>query len=369
MKPRALFCLLLLVPLAAVAQSAQPDDPRFNQIKARHERGEKLTEDERDYAETTIEHRIQLNTAVRNADYAKVHPPRESTGMVPLTDLGQSTYKGEAGGLYPNGSNTLPAEHLQAGLRLAKEIVPLDRDGHASPDGRVVLCSIGMSNTTQESRSFLKLLAAEPNINPKLTAVDGAQGAQTAAKISNPNFPYWRVVLSRLSDAGVTPKQVQVVWLKEANSTPQADFPIEAKKLQQDITAVLHNLHDKFPNLKIVYLSSRIYGGYAGTPLNPEPHAYESGFAVKWLIADQIAAKPELNFDPSRCPVRSPWLAWGPYLWADGLKPRSDGLVWKRDDLGPDGTHPSLIGRDKVAHLLLNFLKTDPTSQPWFLKH
>jgi hypothetical protein len=39
---------------------------------------------------------------------------------------------------------------------------------------------------------------------------------------------------------------------------------------------------------------------------------------VKWLIADRIAAKPELNFDPAKGPVRLPWIAWGSYLWAHG---------------------------------------------------
>jgi hypothetical protein len=61
---------------------------------------------------------------------------------------------------------------------------------------------------------------------------------------------------------------------------------------------------------------------------------------------------------------------WGPYLWADGLKPRKlDGLVWERKDLSPhDGTHPSGPGREKVAQLILEFFKSNPTSGPWFVK-
>jgi hypothetical protein len=41
---------------------------------------------------------------------------------------------------------------------------------------------------------------------------------------------------------------------------------------------------------------------------------------VKWLIADQIAGNPELNYDPAKGRVRAAWLAWGPYIWADGVK-------------------------------------------------
>ncbi len=54
-------------------------------------------------------------------------------------------------------------------------------------------------------------------------------------------------------------------------------------------------------------------------------------------------------------------------MWADGVKGRKDGLVWPREDFGPDGMHPSMLGREKVAKMLLQFLKTDPTSRPWFL--
>ena len=347
----------------------QTDDPKFNEIRAKRARGEKLTQAERDYAESRMERQNQQQAAMRNAEYAKAHPPRESTGLAPLPDLGKGMYKGEQGGLYSGGANKPPAEHLKAGLRLAAEITPLDAEGHKSPEGRIALCTIGMSNTTQESRSFLKLAESKTDLNPKLTLVDCAQGAQTTARIADPNAPYWKVVSERLAEAKVTEKQVQIVWLKEANAMPNEPFPEHVKKFQQNLVDVVHNLHDKFPNLKICYLSSRIYGGWAGSPLNPEPYAYEEAFGVKWLIADQIAGKPELNYDPAKGAVRAPWMEWGPYLWSDGLKGRKDGaVVWTRDDLGPDGTHPSMSGREKVAHLLMHFLKNDATSRGWFLK-
>jgi lysophospholipase L1-like esterase len=67
--------------------------------------------------------------------------------------------------------------------------------------------------------------------------------------------------------------------------------------------------------------------------------------------------------------VKAPLLLWGPYLWADGEQPRAaDGLVWKPEDLGPDGAHPSESGRRKVAELLLQFFKTDATAKFWFRK-
>ena len=50
---------------------------------------------------------------------------------------------------------------------------------------------------------------------------------------------------------------------------------------------------------------------------------------VPWSNADlerQIAGDPALEFDPTRGTVRAPRLAWGPYLWAEGITERSDGL-------------------------------------------
>jgi hypothetical protein len=119
--------------------------------------------------------------------------------------------------------------------------------------------------------------------------------------------------------------------------------------------------------VKVAYLSSRTYGGYAKGG-SPEPGAYETGFAVKWVVAGQLAGKPELNFDAARGPVRAPWIAWGPYLWTDGAAGRKDGFVYLREDLREDGLHPSAQGIAKIAALLLEFFKQDPTARSWFLK-
>ncbi len=133
------------------------------------------------------------------------------------------------------------------------------------------------------------------------------------------------------------------------------------------VVTILNGLKERFPNLRIAYLSSRIYAGYAKSTLNPEPYAYESAFVVRWLIQDQINGEPSLNYDADKGPVKSPLLLWGPYLWADGEKGRKiDGLVWKPEDLAGDGTHPSDSGRRKVAERLLDFVKTDSTASGWF---
>src|SRR2546428_10178954 len=69
------------------------------------------------------------------------------TGMIPLTDLGAGFYHGFQGGLYPGGVNTRPPAHDAAGVAIAHAIAPLDTFGNSDPNGRIVLISIGMSNT------------------------------------------------------------------------------------------------------------------------------------------------------------------------------------------------------------------------------
>ncbi len=293
---------------------------------------------------------------------------KTSVGLLPLIDLGAELYQGEQGGLYPGGKNLAPGAHLKAGLELAQKIVPLNRQGEQDPEnGKLVLLSIGMSNTTMEFREFIKIADLESRKNPQLVIVDGAFGGQSADRISTEAAPYWARVEQRLEEAGVSNSQVRVAWIKQATPLPERAFPKEPRSLQNHLRRIVHILKGRYPNLSLIYLSSRIYGGYASTPLNPEPHAYETAFAVKWLVEEQLGGGMELNFDPLRGEVKSPWLAWGPYLWADGLQPRSDGLIWECEDFAPDGTHPADRARQKVAKALLHFFTTDKIAREWFL--
>jgi len=292
---------------------------------------------------------------------------RTSVGLTPLDDLGSRLYQGQPGGLYPGGARTMPASHLSSGLSLARAIAPLDAAGRSWTDGRYVFISIGMSNTTQEFSQFKPLADADASRDPHLTIVDGAQGGVTAAQWISPGCACWTTVDQRLQSSGVTPSQVVAAWVKLADAGPTDGWPSYAQRLRQETSTILQIARSRFPNLKLVYLSSRIYAGYAVSTLNPEPYAYESGFATKWVIEDQITGSAELRFEPTTS-ARSPWIAWGPYLWADGTTTRSDGLSWACSDFAADGTHPSGSGREKVAQALLAFVKSDPTAREWFAR-
>lgn len=289
---------------------------------------------------------------------------RTSVGLTPLTDLAAGTYLGQAGGLYPGGGNTAPGAHLASGMSLAASIGPLDRDGLPDPAGRYALISVGMSNTTQEFQTFMPLASADASRDPGLVIVDGAQGGQTAADWADPGCACWTTLDNRLQQAGLTRAQVAVAWVKLANRQPSGDWPAATTQLKADTVRVMQALATRFPNLRMAYLSSRIYAGYATSTLNPEPYAYQGGFAVRWVIEDQLNGL--LPFSGSS--RGAPWMAWGPYLWADGLTPRSDGLTWACGEFAEDGTHPAAGGRQKVGQLLLTFFQRDPTAREWYAR-
>jgi len=292
-----------------------------------------------------------------------------SVGFVPLNDLGAGVYHGYQGGLYAGGSNAPPPAHFSAGLHEAMQITKLNSSGNPDPAGKIVLISIGMSNTTQEFSFFKPIADADPRKNPDLVIVDCAQGGKTAPIWADPANAVWTTADQRLQAAGVSPNQVQVVWSKQAISGPNKAFPADAQELQGYLKTIAQNVKAHYPNARIIYHSSRIYAGYASTTLNPEPYAYQAGFSMKWVIQEQIDGLAALNFDPAKGTVRAPWLGWGPYLWADGLNPRSDGLTYVCADFNTsDGTHPATGARQKVTNLLLGFLKNDKTAAPWFTR-
>lgn len=315
-------------------------------------------------------------------------PAVADTTKIPLTDMSSSDrYLGFPGGLYAGG-NSIPAAHLVAGVNSAKAIRPLDVNGVPNSGGRYVLLSIGMSNTTQEfcsagstlpcaSWSFMGQLAADPAVNrTTLAIVNGARGGQAAPAWTSPASPeYDRIRDSWLAPNGLSEKQVQIAWVKVANANPTSSIPsaaADANTLVAQMATIARTLRQRYPNIKQVFFSSRIYAGYASTTLNPEPYAYESGLAVKWVVQGQIDQLAQGGIRDTRAGdldyrTVAPWIAWGPYLWARGTTPRSDGLIWTTADVESDGTHPSQSGEQKVGRMLLDFFKMSPVTQCWFL--
>jgi hypothetical protein len=396
----ALAIALMTGPTRAAAGDAAGDLDRAKALMQKKRSGESLTADEEGFIKRVREEMQKKGKGGQKppaSDGKPVADPKMIAELVPLDEL-KGSYKGEDGGLYGVGRNTPPEAHLSACQEESKKIQPLDAEGKTSPDGRIVLLSLGMSNTTMEFSQFVKTANADAKKSPAVVALDGAIGGRTALAWSldgrdmlvsseaerlgkvmekmgrKPNGfgDTWSTVEKRLKEHGVTAQQVQVLWIKQAEAKPEGlgEFPEHARTLEADIIDMLNIAKQRYPNLRVAYLSSRIFGGYATTTLNPEPYAYEEAFSMRWLIQDQIKGAPSLNYDSKRGEVKSPIVVWGPYLWANGKTPRkSDGLVWNEEDfVTTDHTHPSDSARQKVADLLLKFFETDPAARRWFVK-
>ena len=290
-------------------------------------------------------------------------PAKPPTGLKPLCDMtAEDRYKGQDGGLYGGGKNEPPEKHLQAAMKQAKLIRPLDAEGKPAEDGKIVLISVGMSNTTQEFSSFMPLANADPEKSPKVVIVDGAQGGQTANVWANPGArDPWKVLDERLRQAGVTAQQVQVAWVKQAMPGPEylGDFPKHAEVLKGHMVGLLKQLKQRFPNVRIVYLSSRIYAGYATTHLNPEPYAYESAFVVRWLIQDQIKGS-----------WRSRRFCSGGRTFGPMARRAERSTIWSgsRKTLLATARTPATADGGRWPSCCCEFMKTDPTAKVWFIK-
>lgn len=285
--------------------------------------------------------------------------------LVAITDLGTGYYGTYQGGLYANGSNVDDPTHHAYGVSMAQAIQPLDVNGNPNPNGKYALLTIGHSNTEDVSDQLVTLGSSDPAKSSSLVLVNGGTGSSSADELQDPSSYFWGLIsYAYLPNAGVSPLQVEVVWLNDVDVSHPPSIP----DLQSMLENIARIILSKFPNTKILYLSSVNYTAYSNGVRNaqPEPTAYETGFAVKALIQDQVNGLNNLNYNPANGPVVAPWASWAAYYWTDGLLGRNDGLTWSCQDNINDGVHPATSGRVKAAGQLLNFLKTDDTAVPWF---
>jgi Bacterial Ig-like domain (group 2) len=328
---------------------------------------------------------------------------------IPLMDMTSlDNYLSFPGGLYENSSDTVPADHDLAGMAATAQIQPLDTNGNPSPTGKVVFLSIGRSTAVDEFTVFVSQAATNASVNQAtLVIANGALDAAlpcawTAASGPPPCNPslgnqYDRIRDTVLAPLGLSEQQVQAIWVEDYDADPESTgfqalcdptvsgcsndvSQTEALRYEQETAAALRAAKSRWPHLMQAFQSSRFYAGYSTTGHSTEPYAYEYGFAVKWLIQAQIVQARTAAVDPVAGDLNyangtAPWMVWGPYLWADGATPRSDGLAWCNGQAGQpcngevdyqsDGTHPNATGDMKVSNLLMDFFLGSPYT-PWF---
>ena len=151
---------------------------------------------------------VTLGSVLMSANLSAQNCQNTSVGFIPLNDLGTGLHMGAQGGLYPGGLNARPASHETAGLQQAAQVVPRDAAGNPDPvNGEIVFLSIGMSNTRNQWGEFMPISNADPDRNPQVRLVQGAQGGQPANQISDINDDYWPHVDSVLVSENVSPSR------------------------------------------------------------------------------------------------------------------------------------------------------------------
>jgi len=314
--------------------------------------------------------------------------PRSSTfSATPLTDYGPTElYLKAFSGLLYSKSNNPPSDHDADGRTAAGKVVPIN--------GKIVMIGVGMSNWTDElctgsadpilancaANAFLTIAAADPNVNhTTLVLVDCAQKGATAEKWVDDSYGSYTTCDGRLNEQGLTPSQVQVVLWKNANATPtvslssstvcSATSTVDACVYEKYSGEMARYVKGHYPNTQQLFVHSRIYAGYATSTLNPEPYAYEYAFGTKWLVQAQINQIRTGQVDPTAGDLSyhsAPWIAWGPYFWASGATPRSDGLAYLSGDFGSgDETHPAAGAISKVVAQMMAWYLSSPYST-WF---
>ena len=315
-----------------------------------------------------------------------IEPPVGFEDVQPIPVLGQGSYLGAMGGLYPGGQNEPPSFHRPVVRSFAQQIVPRAPDGSVCSQnptcdhGLIGVVSIGFSNPTQEFGAFAHRQNAHPTRDPRIVLVSGSRARQDVKKITcsednngNPvceldadlSNAYWEGVAEKVERAGLTKAQVQAAWIKATMEDPIGSFEDATARLRNDLVTLVQLLKHHYPNVQIAYVSSRTYSGYSSISANPEPYAYEEGFAYKQLIEDQITgADPGLDYTDGTAPL----VLWGPYLWANADLHPYDDLIWCPEDYEQNGLNPhqNEIGERKVSDRLAAFFATDPAAAPWW---
>ncbi len=348
--------------------------------------------------------------------------------------------------------------------------------------GNAVLLSLGMSNASDEwcgvgtdmgndgddnlcgsptysgkppsAYSFMQEAAKQTGLNSSLVIVNGAISSQEACdytlwSATQTLPPYCTAIPTGVNgaarvdyDAILTDQlsphvpelyenQVQAIWLKEADvlivqESGQSGIGSlgctgcipDPYNLETNFGNIVRATKHRYPNLRIIFLTSRSYGGFTNFKPTHEPYAYEGGFANKWLVKAQIdqmnnggcvvdTDAEDLNYlytPASNCTASAApeavWVIWdrlpsteslagSTYIWAftpgenEDIYPNSNNTIWPYNGQNPstctppetnsyfrDGQHPNDCGINQVGGtLLLNYFLTSPYTNPWFSAH
>lgn len=313
--------------------------------------------------------------------FAQPQCDNDSTGLIPLVDLGTGYYAGHQGGLFPGGTNNIPLYHRKRGVKFSNEsIKPLDSLGNIDYDnGRIIFLGMGASLASNAFNAYIdsiKIYDFEGMNNCLDVKGMFFGGKDLDQMIDFEDNSYWESVRGKMEDRGDSYEQVQAIWLlQQSFEDTSADFNTYYSSVFNKYVTLMQVLKDTFPNLKQVYLSGVHYMGY----MDPnhfrydafvEPHGYWGNIVIKEIIEHQIMGDPALKY--KGVSPNAAWISWGPNFWADGKNPRIyDGLSWTCDQYRDDETGGGFHLQDSTdalgieAQMLKDFFTTDAVAKIW----
>lgn len=305
-------------------------------------------------------------------------------GLIPLTDLGPGFFEGYQGGLFPGGANAEnPASsHFKKGRSFAKNLQPLDSLGNINYDRGVILMGgFGPSIPGHLMDELVPIVRDTTDdiykTNICFDAINmsaGGKGLDYA--IGSDSTKYWNNMKNKITGKGYNILQMQVGWIyfnDKWDTAAEITFPDEPMQVADDLTTYLQLLKIYFPNIKIVFVSGRHYGGFCDTLMEQyaaisEPSSYYNNFAVKWLIERQITGDPDLRYFGINTKV--PFITWGNYFWTNGASPRiTDGRNYPCEKFSvTDGYHLTDSTNVEDANYMMNYFYTSEFSK-YYVKY
>jgi hypothetical protein len=136
---------------------------------------------------------------------AQLNCANDSTGLIPLTDLGTDFYEGTwQGGLYQGGTNIPPVGHLNKGIGIVKKLKPLDTLGNVNyTEGKIVLAGFGASTVGGPFNHMIQLMKDYTDLNPCMKSVNAANGSDGITAMYIGNDEYWDYIdIYKLGEKG-----------------------------------------------------------------------------------------------------------------------------------------------------------------------
>lgn len=269
-------------------------------------------------------------------------------------------YKGQGGGLYSNNTNQPTLSHRVALQKQIQLVKPLDSKGVSDSSGKVGFIYLGDPFTKGDFETLSDFIEENSVINQRLRLVDGSEERFDTSYWEKSIYS-WEALSQKVIENDLEQKQIQILWINLSYKEYQDNLSEDINNQTNVLQTIIKNALVKFPNIRIVYLSSPRNASNSTNAEYVEPNAFEAAFAIRELINRQ--EKGELKFKEDIPSLLSePVMIWGPYLWT-----RESDSSYGPESFSADGLTFTTLGRQKSAVEMFEFWSNYEFSRDWFV--